>query len=127
MQNSGTMSMPLFQLRLLRRLPAVLLMTFATSVQAAPIDVPDPVAFARLPLAQQEAIRADINRQMTAATPQERSQFRNAVRQSIEKLTPEQRREIEDQARQRWQQLSPQERERLVQQRREWVEKMSPE
>ena len=122
-----TSRQPFRPVRSLRWLLAALLAVAAVTGRAAPIEAPDPVAFARLPIAQQEAVRDDIHRQMLAATPQERSQFRHAMRLSIVRLTTEERREIAELARRRWQQLAPEQRERLTRQRRERAEHMSPE
>ncbi len=97
------------------------------SVAAAPIDVPDPRAFARLPAVQQEAIRDDLHRRMMEATPQERSQYRAGLRAAIERLSPDERREIAEYTRRRWEEMSPQDRERAARQRRERARLMSAE
>lgn len=109
----------------LRSMLAALLLSVCGTAFAAPIAVPDPREFARLPLDQQEAIRDDIHRRMMVATPAERTRFRAELRTSIESLTPTERAEIADQAARRWGRLSPAEREKILAQRQERAKLMS--
>lgn len=99
----------------------------ASSLAAAPLQVPDPVAFAHLGVSQQEAASDELHRRMLAATPEERAAFRVALRESIERLTPVQRKEIVDLTRLRWEQMTPAERERVLTKRRQWAAQMTPQ
>lgn len=111
-------------LRLLLALTVVLRCSIADAVA---ISVPDPRVFARLSVAEQEVASDDLHRRMQAATPQERTQFRAALRQAIERLTPDERREIARLTRQRWEHMTPAERDRVKKKREAWAAQMTPE
>ena len=102
-------------------------LAFAIGVQARPLEVPDPQAWALLSPAEQAARRAEIAQRLKEATPAERQAFRRALAERLETLTPQQRQELAGRARERWDQLSPEERERLQQERRARVQAMTPQ
>jgi hypothetical protein len=98
----------------------------ARQAQAAPVDVPDPKAWAQLAPAEQARRRADLQQRLEQATPQERKQFRRQLRERLEALSPAERQALIGQTREQWRQLPPEERERLVQERRERLLSMPP-
>lgn len=61
------------------------------SAHAAPLEVPDPAAWAALSPQAQATRRAELRQRLRQATPQERAAFRNRLRERLEGMTPEQR------------------------------------
>ncbi|OYW31554.1 MAG: hypothetical protein B7Z51_05040, partial [Methyloversatilis sp. 12-65-5] len=61
------------------------------SARAELPDIPDPHAWSTLPAAERDARASALRERLRAATPDERRQFRERLRERLSALPPEQR------------------------------------